>query len=93
MPAASSKALKAISRSIRRWTLHHHSDKSLENLAETYNSYIKGWINYYGHFYREHLRSTLTRIDAYVIRWARRKYKWSRRQMTGAELAGSGSLR
>jgi group II intron reverse transcriptase/maturase len=84
MPAASSKALKAISRSIRRWTLHHHSDKSLENLAETYNPYIKGWINYYGHFYREHLRPTLTRIDAYVIRWARRKYKWSRRQMTGA---------
>jgi group II intron reverse transcriptase/maturase len=84
MPAASPKALKIISRTVRRWTLHHHSDKSLQNLAETYNPYIQGWINYYGHFYRERLRPTLTRIDAYVIRWARRKYKWSRGQMIGA---------
>jgi RNA-directed DNA polymerase len=84
MPAASPKALKAISRTIRRWALHHHSDKSLENLAETYNSYIRGWINYYGHFYRTQLRSTLERIDAYVIRWARRKFKRLRNQTKGA---------
>src|SRR5215510_9094504 len=40
LPAVSPKALKSISRTIRRWTLHHHSDKSLENLAETYNPCI-----------------------------------------------------
>ena len=64
MPAASPKALTAISRTIRRWTLHHHSDKSLQDLAEMYNPYIQGWINYYGHFYRTQLRPTLKRIDA-----------------------------
>jgi hypothetical protein len=84
MPAASPKALKAISRTIRRWTLHHHSDKSLQSLAETYNPYIQGWINYYGHFYRTQMRSTLKRIDVYVIRWARRKYKRLRHQTKGA---------
>ena len=84
LPAASPKALKAISRTIRRWTLHHHSDKSLQNLAETYNPYIQGWINYYGHFYRTRLRPTLKRIDVYVIRWARRKYKRLRHQTKGA---------
>jgi hypothetical protein len=47
----------------------------LKNLAEMYNPYIRGWINYYGHFYRTQLRSTLERIDAYVVRWARRKFK------------------
>ena len=31
--------------------------------------------NYYGNFYRTQLRSTLKRIDLYVIRWARRKFK------------------
>jgi RNA-directed DNA polymerase len=46
MPAASTRALASIGRTIRRWTLHHHSDKSLQNLAETYNPYIQGWINY-----------------------------------------------
>ena len=41
-PAPSPKALKAISRAIRRWTLHHRSDKSLQDLAAIYNPYIRG---------------------------------------------------
>ena len=57
MPAASPKALTSISRTIRRWTLHHRSDKSLQDLAEMYNPYIRGWINYYGHFYRDAVAS------------------------------------
>jgi RNA-directed DNA polymerase len=75
LPAASPKALTRISREIRRWALHHRSDKSLEQLAQMYNPIIRGWIAYYSHFYRTQLRPTLKRIDAYVIRWARRKYK------------------
>ena len=59
-PAVSPKALKAISRTIRGWALHHRSDKSLQDLAAIYNSYIRGWINYYGQFYRKQLRPTLT---------------------------------
>jgi group II intron reverse transcriptase/maturase len=84
MPAASPKALKSISRTIRRWTLHHRSDRTLQDLAEIYNPYIQGWINYYGQFYREQLRPTLKRIDAYVTRWARRKFKRLRRRPKGA---------
>jgi hypothetical protein len=38
-----------------------------------YNPCIRGWITHYSHFYRTQLRPTLKRIDAYVIRWARRK--------------------
>ncbi len=84
MPAVSPKALKRISQTIRRWTLHHRSDKALQDLAEIYNPQIRGWINYYGHFYRSQLHPTLQRIDAYAIRWARRKFKRLRRQTKGA---------
>jgi len=84
LPAASPKALTSISRTIRRWTLHHRSDKALHELAKMYNPYIQGWINYYGNFYRTQLRSTLKRIDIYVIRWARRKFKRLRHQTKGA---------
>jgi RNA-directed DNA polymerase len=83
-PATSPKALTAISRTVRRWALHHRSDKSLQDLAEMYNPCIRGWINYYGHFYKTQLRPTLKRIDAYVIRWARRKFKRLRHQTKGA---------
>ena len=83
-PAPSAKALKAISRTIRRWTLHHRSDKSLQDLAAIYNPYIQGWINYYGQFYRKQLRPTLMRIDTYLIRWARWKFKRLRGRPRGA---------
>jgi len=75
LPAASPKALQRIGRDIRSWALHHRTDKPLEELAAMYNPKIRGWIAYYSHFYRTQLRPTLKRIDAYVIRWARRKYK------------------
>ena len=84
MPAASPKALARISREIRSWALHHRSDKSLKELAAMYNPKIRGWIFYYSHFYRTQLRPTLRRIDAYVIRWARRKYKRMVHQTKGA---------
>jgi len=42
---------------------------SLTELAAMHNPCIRGWIGYYGHFYKEQLRPTLRRIDAYVIRW------------------------
>ena len=49
-PAASPKALTLISRTIRRWTLHHSSDKSLPNLAEMshcQNSEVVGCMTSY----------------------------------------------
>ena len=83
-PAASPKALTRISREIRSWALHHRTDKSLNELAQMYNPCIRGWITYYSHFYRTQLRPTPKRIDAYVIRWARRKFKRMRHQTKGA---------
>jgi hypothetical protein len=64
--------------------IHHRSDKSLTELAQMYNPCIRGWITHYSQFYRTQLRPTLKRIDAYVIRWARRKFKRMRHQTEGA---------
>jgi RNA-directed DNA polymerase len=84
LPAASPKALKRIRQTVRRWALHHRSDKSLTELAAMYNACIRGWITYYSHFYKDVLRPTLSRIDAYVIRWSRRKFKRMRHRTKGA---------
>src|SRR5262249_60177535 len=78
------KALKTMGRPIRRWALHHCSDKSLQDLAAIYNPVIRGWINYYGQFYRKQLNPTLLRIDSYLIRWARWKFKRLRGRPKGA---------
>jgi RNA-directed DNA polymerase len=74
-PAVSDDAAKAIRWEIRRWRLHLRSDKSLSDLARAINPIVRGWINYYGRFYKSMLYPTLKRINEYLIRWARRKYK------------------
>jgi len=84
LPAASPKALKAIRQTIRRWALHHRTDKSLADLARMFRPYIQGWINYYSHFYKSELTPTLQRIDAFLIRWARNKFKRLRQRPKGA---------
>ena len=86
MPAASTKALKAIRQTIRGWRMHRRTDTSLNDLAAKYNAYIQGWINYYGCFYKSALYPTLRRIDAYLLRWARQKYKRLRGKPKGARV-------
>jgi len=74
-PAVSNKALKAMRRELRRWTLPQRSDKALDDLARMFNSIIRGWINYYGCYYKSALYPTLRHIDAKLARWAYWKYK------------------
>jgi RNA-directed DNA polymerase len=78
-PAASDKALKRIRQTVRSWALHQRSDKSLNDLAKMYNPYIRGWINYYGRYYKSALYPTLRHIDLVLARWAHRKFKSLRR--------------
>jgi len=85
LPAVSPKARARIGREIRSWALHLRSDKSLEDLAAMYNPKIRGWIAYYSHFYRTQLRPTLYKIEAYIVRWARRKYKRMAHRPKGAK--------
>lgn len=74
-PAVSNKAAKAMRREIRQWSLHRRSDKTLQDLARMFNPIVQGWINYYGRFYRSALIPVLRPINAYLVRWARRKFK------------------
>ena len=39
------------------------------------NPIIRGWMNYYGRFRRSALTPLLKRINTYLVRWARRKFK------------------
>ena len=82
LPAASDEALKAIRHTIRRWRLHLWSATDLAGLAEVVNPVVRGWISYYGRFYRSKLYPTLRHINDYLIRWAKGKYKRLRARTT-----------
>jgi RNA-directed DNA polymerase len=74
-PAVSPKALKAIRTEVRRWRLHRRTDKELTDLARMFNPIIRGWVLYYGKFYRSALYPALRHIDLYLGRWACKKMK------------------
>jgi len=79
VPAISDQAAKAIRHQIRRWHLHWRSDLSLGDLARKINPIVRGWINYYGRFYRSWLYRSFRCINRYLVRWAQWKYKRLRR--------------
>ena len=58
-----------------QWRLHLRSEASLDELAKMHNPVIRGWIQYYGKFYKTELSSLANYINMKFVRWARRKYK------------------
>jgi len=80
LPAVSDDARKRLGREIRRWRLHARSGTTLTGLARSINAVVRGWIGYYGRFYRSELARLLRRINGYLVRWAMRKYKRLRRR-------------
>jgi RNA-directed DNA polymerase len=74
-PAISKDALKRLSGQVRAWRVHRRTGKTLVELARAINPIVRGWMQYYGAFYRSALLPLLQRINAYLVRWIRRKYK------------------
>jgi RNA-directed DNA polymerase len=83
-PAVSDKAVKAIRTEIRSWSLHLRSDKSIEDLSRMFNPIVRGWLQYYGRFYRSALYPPMKQLDRSLVRWAYRKYKKLRRHLRRA---------
>jgi RNA-directed DNA polymerase len=85
LPAISNKAAQAIQETIRNWRLAAtRNNQSLEDIARLVNPSVRGWVNYYGRFYRSALTPALRHLERALIRWACRKYKRLRRHYTNA---------
>ena len=80
LPALSNEASKSIRKTIKSWRLHRMTDKSLRDLACMFNPIIRGWVNYYGQYYKSALRPILNQLNGSLQRWAMRKYKKLRRR-------------
>lgn len=83
-PAVSNKACKAMRQTIRGWRMHLKPDIGIDDLSRMFNASIRGWINYYGHFYKSQLYPVLRHMNEALIHWARRKYKKLERHKTRA---------
>ena len=75
LPAVSKEALKKMSAEVRSWRIHLRTTSDLAGLAEWINPVVRGWVTYHGRFYRTGLSTLLKRINTYLVRWARRKFR------------------
>ncbi len=75
VPAVSDKAAKGMRQEMRSWKFHLRSDLSIEDLSRFCNSILRGWINYYGQYYKSALYWTFNVFNRILTRWAMRKYK------------------
>jgi RNA-directed DNA polymerase len=75
LPAVSKDALKKMNAELRSWRLHRRVSSTQADLARMINPIVRGWIAYYGAFYRRALHPLLHRINTYLLRWSMNKYK------------------
>jgi group II intron reverse transcriptase/maturase len=75
LPAISKDALKKVSREVRSWRIHMRLHLTFGEIARWINPIVRGWMQYYGAFYRSALFPLLRRINAYLVRWIRKEYK------------------
>lgn len=75
VPAISNNAKRDIRQVIRGWRIHRRTTETIENLAKWINPYLRGWVNYYGKFYRSEMQSSLLQIEYYLKRWVQNKFR------------------
>jgi RNA-directed DNA polymerase len=83
-PAVSDEAAMEVRDTFRSWKLPKRSDLAIADLSRMFNPIIRGWLQYYGRYYRSALYPTLRQLDRDLVLWAKRKYKKLHRHLRRA---------
>lgn len=75
LPAISMESRRKISKTISSWHIYRQPEKSLEELSRQYNPQLRGWFNYYGHFYKRAMGPVHQQIQFALVQWSLRKHK------------------
>jgi len=84
-PAMSNEAAKKMRQEMRHWHINLRSDKAIDDLARMWNPVLRGWIQYFGRFYKSATYPVFRHFNGLLVRWAMRKYKRLRRHRLRAE--------
>jgi RNA-directed DNA polymerase len=93
LPAISTKAAKRVRQTIREWRMAStRNNQRLEDLARHVNPVVRGWMNYYGRFYRSKCVQVLRHLNEALAAWVRRKYTRFRRRRERASMHWLGRI-
>jgi RNA-directed DNA polymerase len=74
-PAVSDTAVAKMSQTVVSWRLHRKITFSWAELIRWISPVIRGWMSYYGRYYRSALYPLLARINYRIQRWMQEKYR------------------
>jgi RNA-directed DNA polymerase len=86
LPAISGKAAVKIRQAIREFKLGAKLHLPLGHVAVLVNPSVRGWVEYFGRFYRSECCAVLQHLNRVLVRWARRKFKRFHRSWHAAEV-------
>lgn len=75
LPAVSTKAMKSMNEKMHDWSVLQKTGNTIQEIALKINPVLRGWINYYGKFYKTKLKEFMHIVNVKLASWARRKYK------------------
>jgi len=82
LPAVSTKAMKSMNEKMHEWEVLRKTGNTIQEIAAKINPVLRGWINYYGKFYKTKLRNFMHIVNVKLATWAKRKYK----RLRGSEM-------
>ena len=74
-PAVSEKAMKSMRQTVKSWRIHRRSGATIDELSRQFDPVIRGWIRYYGNYYKSALYVLADYVNLKLVKWAMRKYK------------------
>jgi RNA-directed DNA polymerase len=80
LPAISENDKMRIKDIIRDWQIRKWVDIKITDIAVQLNKVLRGWLNYYGQFYRSALRVVFQMLNNHLVKWAKNKYKSHKRK-------------
>jgi RNA-directed DNA polymerase len=76
LPAISKASAQSIRDKVRSWEIpSKRNNQTLEQIAELINPTVRGWIHYYGKFYRSEAIKAIRYLERVLMKWACRKFK------------------
>lgn len=73
--AISKDSQKKIAKELRSTNFQKWTARSIEEIADYFNSKLRGWLNYFGKFRRRKLNRIFKIFNARLTNWVRNRYK------------------
>lgn len=79
-PAVSKAAVKAMNLKLRRGNWRNYTSLSVQQLADSINPMLRGWLGYYGRFTRSAMYHVWRTVNNMLLSWLQKKFKSLKRR-------------